>query len=190
MRTERDDIWTIYHAPFNLFPSLEHHSHPYFIILNAYLKFQVIEDINMLPEHKYLRYLVNSIHDLWVKYGSGTGAPETISEGGEADDQGFGGDNDGTDDGDGGGDGGGNSREGSGRDEVGTHSEQHGMDGGGARDFSMAVNTSCTESGRIAYGSEPCQSMHARFENHPRAPRRSQGSLSLASPSTPAIRPL
>jgi hypothetical protein len=69
VRCEPDGRWVVYHAPFADFPHLVHHSHPYYAILNAYLKFSTTEEKDMeemLPEHKLLRDVVEKIHGLWL----------------------------------------------------------------------------------------------------------------------------
>jgi hypothetical protein len=69
VRCEPDGRWVVYHAPFADFPLLVHHSHPYYAILNAYLKFSTTEEKDMeemLPDHKLLRDVVEKIHGLWL----------------------------------------------------------------------------------------------------------------------------
>ncbi|KZP03514.1 hypothetical protein FIBSPDRAFT_1050987 [Athelia psychrophila] len=153
MRTEPDDSWNTYHTPFKLFPLLQHHSHPYYTILNAYLKFQDVEDQDILAEHRALRDQVNLIHAMWCTLDPRTVAPQTISEDGGDDGQGFGGDNNGGT-GDGGGDGGGINGEGSGQDEARAHSGQHGLEGGGREDVLMDVAASLTRPCRVAHDSD------------------------------------
>lgn len=74
LRTERDDSFSVYHAPFDLLPILQHHSHPYYVILNAYLKLQAAGDKDVLPAHKPLLTLANIIHNLWC-----TLAPQAVA---------------------------------------------------------------------------------------------------------------
>ncbi|KIM91663.1 hypothetical protein PILCRDRAFT_794 [Piloderma croceum F 1598] len=69
VRCEPDGRWVVYHTPFTDFPYLVHHSHPYYAILNAYLKFSATEEKDMeekLPEHKLLRDVVEKIQGLWL----------------------------------------------------------------------------------------------------------------------------
>jgi hypothetical protein len=69
MRCEPDGRCARYHTPFADFPPLVHHSHPYYAILNAYLKFYMTEEKDMedmLPEHKLLRDVIEKIHGLWI----------------------------------------------------------------------------------------------------------------------------
>ena len=68
-RCEPDGRLVAYHVPFADFPHLVHHSHPYYAILNAYLKFSTTDEKDMeemLPEHKLLRDVVEKIHGLWL----------------------------------------------------------------------------------------------------------------------------
>jgi hypothetical protein len=57
----------VYHAPFASFPVLTHHSHPYYSILNAYLKFTSQPFTEMLPEHAILREKVMGIQRTWER---------------------------------------------------------------------------------------------------------------------------
>ncbi|KZP34080.1 hypothetical protein FIBSPDRAFT_943141 [Athelia psychrophila] len=152
MRTERDNTWSMHHAPFGLFPLLQHNSHPYYAILNAHLKFQAIEDESMLPEHKALRNLVKLIYSLWCALAPQTVAPETIFEGSKDNGQGVSGDNEDPDYGHGRDGGERDSTKRRGRDEVRAYTEHHGMDGGGRQDFLMDVNTNSTRSRGVTHG--------------------------------------
>jgi hypothetical protein len=63
-----DNQYRVYHRPFHDFPSLSHHSHPYYAILNAYTKFSTMEpsETESMPmEHRRLKTQVMVIHSFW-----------------------------------------------------------------------------------------------------------------------------
>lgn len=67
-----DSVLHVYERPFLNFPLLNHHSHPYYAIVNAYTKFSNMNqhDIRrMTQEHRELRALVIVIHSLWEELG-------------------------------------------------------------------------------------------------------------------------
>lgn len=99
IRTEHDGTWAPYNSPFDSFPILQHHSHPYFAILNAYLKFKTATDLEMLPQHEILRNMVEAIHALWCNLDKRTRVIDIISEGSAVDEHGSGGSHEGVDQG-------------------------------------------------------------------------------------------
>jgi hypothetical protein len=60
----------VYERPFHDFPLLTHHSHPYYVIVNAHSKFEQMSDeqiMDMPEEHRMLRTRVAIIDFLWTQ---------------------------------------------------------------------------------------------------------------------------
>jgi hypothetical protein len=62
----------VYERPFHNFPLLSHHSHPYYVIVNAHSKFVEMsnEQVMLMPEeHRKLKTQVGIIDFLWNQLG-------------------------------------------------------------------------------------------------------------------------
>jgi hypothetical protein len=78
-----DNHLHVYKRPFHNFPLLSHHSHPYYVIVNAHSKFSKMSEelVKRMPEeHRELKAQVTFIHVLWELLGSTPGGPPVRKE--------------------------------------------------------------------------------------------------------------
>ena len=72
-----DGDFTAYWAPFSDFPLLKHHTHPFFIIINALPKLQA-NLVSLTPKQRTLLNLMTSIETIWLgRLGSVPAQPST-----------------------------------------------------------------------------------------------------------------
>lgn len=72
-----DGDFTAYRAPFSDFPLLEHHAHPFFVIMNALPKLRA-NLVSLTPKQRTLLNLMTSIETIWSgRLGSAPAQPRT-----------------------------------------------------------------------------------------------------------------